>query len=216
MTLPAVAVFVGRTLAGQSLATSKKSLPLWPVREAVLVEVMGSSRGPSDGGASVQQVGAITRQSSGKSVSDSGDPLGQDREAVRKACPKSCRAGASCASQTASAQVLRKLGLSRPNGPGNPVSRRRVGISTNTQQPAEGLQHTLVVPAREGESLAWRDGAQQVVDFFFSSPLLERRCVAPLPPRSSRGRGRSAAGSAAGPRHRGVASAGTPRTHVPT
>ena len=165
MTLPAVAVFVGSTLAGgQSLAASKKSLPLWPVREAVLVEVMGSSRGPSDGGASVQQVGAVTRQSSGKSVSDSGDPLGQDREAVRKASPKSCRAGASCASQTAPAQVLRKLGLSRPNGPGNPVSRRRVGINTNTQQPAEGLQHTLVVPAREGESLAWRDGAQQMVN----------------------------------------------------
>ena len=97
-------------------------------------------------------------------MSDSGDPLGQDREAVRKACPKSCRADPSCASHTAPAQVLRKLGLSRPNGPGNPVSRRRVGINTNTQQPAEGLQHTLVVPAREGESLAWLDGAQQVVD----------------------------------------------------
>ena len=149
MALPAVSVFVGNALAGgQSLAA--KSLPLWPVREAVLVEVMGSCRGPSDGGASVQQVGAVTRQSSGKSVSDGGDPLGQDREAVRKASPKNCRDGASCASQTASAKILRKLGLSHPNGPGDPVPRRRVGVSTHAQQPADGLQHALVVPVREG------------------------------------------------------------------
>ena len=165
MALPAVSVFIGKALAGgQSLAARQKSLPLWPVREAVLVEVKGGCSGPSDGGASVKKMGAITRQSSSKSASDSGDPLGQDREAVRKASPKSCRAGASCASQTTSSQILRKLGLSRPNGPGDPVPRRRVGVSTNTQQPAEGLQHTLVVPAREGESLAWRDGAQQMVN----------------------------------------------------
>ncbi len=52
--------------------------------------------------------------------------------------------------------------------------------------------------------------------FFCATPFHERRCVAPLPPRSSRGRGRSAAGSAACPRHREVASAGTPRTQALT
>ena len=44
------------------------------------------------------------------------------------------------------------------------MPRRRVGICSDTQQPAEGLQHTLVVPACEGESLAWRDSAQQMVN----------------------------------------------------
>ena len=48
----------------------------------VIVEVMGGSRGSSDGGASVKKVGAIARKGSGKCVSDSGDPLGQDREEV--------------------------------------------------------------------------------------------------------------------------------------
>ncbi len=49
VSLPAVEVFVGRTLAGgQSLAASEKGLPPWPIREAVLVEVVGGSRGHPD------------------------------------------------------------------------------------------------------------------------------------------------------------------------
>ncbi len=73
-------------------------------------------------------------------------------------------AGASSVSQTAPSQILKKLGKHGPTGRGHPVSRRRVGISTNILQPGEGLQQTLVVPAGEEESLACRDGAQRMVD----------------------------------------------------